>query len=172
MPPAKWKCRKCGAENVNGNKFCDNCGTPASEDLTVECPNCGAKLKYGALTCEACGIYSLIDCPRCGATQKPDARYCGICGLALPEDSPSGLMYSLLSFISALITIALWIASKHPETITEEGRAYWNGLLEYLPMIFCSLCVGSGCVALGKGRISGIAGIFMLIVYAFAVAMK
>lgn len=154
--PAKWKCRNCGVENVNVHKFCDNCGTPANEDLTIDCPNCGAKLKYGALTCEACDIYPLLDCPRCGAKVKPDAQFCGACGAPLREKSLSGIM----SIVFAIATIGMGIAlrdCREPKMLE---------LLKNLLLIFCCLSVGSGCVALGKGRGSGLIGIVLLFLYA------
>ncbi len=157
--PAKWKCRNCGVENVNVHKFCDNCGTPANEDLTIDCPNCGAKLKYGALTCEACDIYPLLDCPRCGAKVKLDAQFCGACGapLRLEEVSWSGPM----SILFAIITIILWAVP----WIGKIPDVHALALLDKLSLLFCCLSISSGCVALGKGRWSGFIGIVLLIFF-------
>ncbi|HUQ43607.1 MAG TPA: adenylate/guanylate cyclase domain-containing protein [Candidatus Limnocylindria bacterium] len=50
-------CPTCGAENVAGSKFCNECG--------------------GALP---------AGCPSCGATNKPGARFCNECGTALGDE--------------------------------------------------------------------------------------
>src|SRR6516225_3554933 len=45
------KCTKCGAENREGAKFCNECAAP----IEASCPRCGAKNKPGAKFCDECG---------------------------------------------------------------------------------------------------------------------
>lgn len=60
--PASGKCPNCGAELLDGMRFCRSCGKPvpqpeepsgAAEDKY--CPGCGEKLAADALFCEKCG---------------------------------------------------------------------------------------------------------------------
>ncbi|HEX3325945.1 MAG TPA: zinc ribbon domain-containing protein, partial [Actinomycetota bacterium] len=44
-------CGHCGAENLEGRKFCTRCGTP----LDSRCPTCGAPVEADALFCGSCG---------------------------------------------------------------------------------------------------------------------
>ena len=45
------KCAKCGAENREGAKFCNECAAP----LEASCPRCTSKNKPGAKFCDECG---------------------------------------------------------------------------------------------------------------------
>jgi class 3 adenylate cyclase len=45
------KCAKCGAENRDGAKFCNECAAP----LEASCPRCGSKNKHAAKFCDECG---------------------------------------------------------------------------------------------------------------------
>ena len=45
------KCAKCGADNREGAKFCNECGAP----IEASCAKCGAKNKPGAKFCDECG---------------------------------------------------------------------------------------------------------------------
>ncbi len=44
------RCTKCGAENREGARFCNDCAAP----LAAQCPACGAVNKPGARFCDAC----------------------------------------------------------------------------------------------------------------------
>src|SRR5215470_11756709 len=44
------RCAKCGAENREGARFCNDCAAP----LAAQCPACGAVNKPGARFCDAC----------------------------------------------------------------------------------------------------------------------
>ncbi len=46
-------CRKCGAENSNGSKYCNNCGEKLSTKLI--CSNCSNELLEGSKFCNECG---------------------------------------------------------------------------------------------------------------------
>lgn len=53
---AKVACQKCGASNLGGAKFCNECGSkiePAGQ--TTACAKCGAKLQSGSKFCNECG---------------------------------------------------------------------------------------------------------------------
>jgi class 3 adenylate cyclase/tetratricopeptide (TPR) repeat protein len=45
------KCAKCGAENREAAKFCNECAAP----IEAPCPKCGSKNKPGAKFCDECG---------------------------------------------------------------------------------------------------------------------
>ncbi|HEV3112607.1 MAG TPA: zinc-ribbon domain-containing protein [Candidatus Binataceae bacterium] len=45
------RCTKCGAENRDGAKFCNDCAAP----LAAHCPACAAVNKPGAKFCDECG---------------------------------------------------------------------------------------------------------------------
>ena len=45
------KCAKCGAENREGAKFCNECAAP----IEASCPKCGSRNKRGAKFCDECG---------------------------------------------------------------------------------------------------------------------
>src|SRR6516225_8725982 len=45
------KCEKCGAENREGAKFCNECAAP----IEASCPKCGSRNKPGAKFCDECG---------------------------------------------------------------------------------------------------------------------
>ena len=155
--PAKWECRNCGAEQKAEDKFCCKCGAPRNQDFQRACPNCGEKQEWRYEHCSTCSAYMwLTKCPHCGTTVKPDARYCGVCGAPLREKSLSGIM----SIVFAIATIVMWIVLRD----ATDARA--RELLDKLLLIFCCLSVGSGCVALGKGRGSGLIGIVLLFLYA------
>ena len=56
--PVATTCTACGAENDDGRRFCDQCGTSLAPG-----------------------------CPSCGAQNRPEARFCGSCGTALSAAS-------------------------------------------------------------------------------------
>jgi len=61
-------CTYCGAENIAGAKFCNECGTP----IAAGCPNCGATNKPGARFCNECGT-ALGGADGAGAQAAPPA---------------------------------------------------------------------------------------------------
>ena len=80
------KCPKCGHENREGAKFCDDCGTK----LSFICPKCGAELRPQAKFCDNCGasleiseewkkesIKPCLICKKDIVTEKPVV--CGTC---------------------------------------------------------------------------------------------
>lgn len=47
------QCKKCGAELMDGAKFCMKCGTKVEQEIL--CPQCGTKLPADAAFCFSCG---------------------------------------------------------------------------------------------------------------------
>lgn len=47
------KCKKCGADMFDTDKFCDQCGWKVEEK--ARCPECGATLREGTKFCPECG---------------------------------------------------------------------------------------------------------------------
>lgn len=47
------KCRKCGAELLDTDTFCVNCGQKV--ERIMQCPNCGEALREGEKFCHKCG---------------------------------------------------------------------------------------------------------------------
>jgi len=47
------KCKKCGAQNRDGAKFCCECGNKL--EIINYCDNCGCRLEEGAVFCDQCG---------------------------------------------------------------------------------------------------------------------
>ena len=55
-------CPKCGAENTEGNKYCQKCGATVSVETpkpTGVCAKCGTKNAEGTKYCQSCG--SMLD---------------------------------------------------------------------------------------------------------------
>ena len=50
-------CPNCQAENRQGARFCDNCGSK----LDITCPNCGTVNRPGAKFCDSCGHGLALD---------------------------------------------------------------------------------------------------------------
>jgi class 3 adenylate cyclase/tetratricopeptide (TPR) repeat protein len=74
------KCAKCGAENREGAKFCNECAAP----IEASCPKCGAKNKPGAKFCDECGT-SLV--PSAAASPKnPNDSSIRVIDLAVAEN--------------------------------------------------------------------------------------
>ena len=56
--PAEKVCPSCGASNVEGTKFCSECGTRLDtppQPVKRLCPSCGAEAEEGAKFCNECG---------------------------------------------------------------------------------------------------------------------
>lgn len=62
-------CSSCGGSNVEGQRFCNHCGTP----LVAACPNCAAENQPGSRFCGSCGT-TLDGVAVTGAPARPSAE--------------------------------------------------------------------------------------------------
>lgn len=87
-PQPQVICPKCGRQNPQGSRFCNNCGTPLEERSSVRCPKCGAENTVGAKFCSNCGnpLETSYKCPNCGASIPLSSRFCSNCGAKLTSD--------------------------------------------------------------------------------------
>ncbi len=61
-------CPECQTENIDHNKFCDQCGTSLTNK---NCPTCGGEISYSDLTCPHCGV-TTIEYYECIVSTKGD----------------------------------------------------------------------------------------------------
>jgi class 3 adenylate cyclase/predicted ATPase len=61
----------------------------------VVCPSCQAENKEGAKFCNECGTPLALQCPRCGAGHRPDQKFCDECGLALAATAEAAPVASM-----------------------------------------------------------------------------
>jgi membrane protease subunit (stomatin/prohibitin family) len=74
-------CPKCGAGNLRGAKFCNECGANLEVAQTVPCVKCAAPLQEGAKFCNECGTkQEKLTCANCKAEISPGAKFCNECG--------------------------------------------------------------------------------------------
>ena len=73
------RCAKCGAENLEGRKFCTQCGSP----LAARCPRCGAATQPGEKFCGECG--AALGTPP-ATTEKSDEPQIRIAGTPSSEN--------------------------------------------------------------------------------------
>jgi len=82
-PAKKISCRKCGAMNEEGDKFCSNCG----EKLAVvkkECYSCNAIIDENVKFCPNCGSpMTRKICPGCKKENPAGTKFCTECGTRL-----------------------------------------------------------------------------------------
>ncbi|MEM2017348.1 MAG: SPFH domain-containing protein [Nitrososphaerota archaeon] len=86
-PPSQPQviCPKCGRQNPQGSRFCNNCGAQLLEATGVKCSRCGMQNMPGAKFCSNCGnpLESLTKCPRCNADIPSSSKFCPNCGTKL-----------------------------------------------------------------------------------------
>lgn len=58
-------------------------GLAGDDDVTVDCPHCGAAVSATFQFCGECGQPLARSCPACGVEVPPGFRFCGRCGTAL-----------------------------------------------------------------------------------------
>jgi membrane protease subunit (stomatin/prohibitin family) len=80
-------CPKCGFQNTQTSKFCNNCGTTLqpgaqAQAATVKCPKCGTENPTTAKFCVNCGnaMQATVKCPKCGTEVPPGTKFCPNCG--------------------------------------------------------------------------------------------
>jgi membrane protease subunit (stomatin/prohibitin family) len=82
-------CPKCGFQNPQNAKFCNNCGTPmqssAQTAATVNCPKCGTANPATAKFCVSCGaqMQATVKCAKCGTEAPAGTKFCPNCGAKL-----------------------------------------------------------------------------------------
>jgi membrane protease subunit (stomatin/prohibitin family) len=84
-------CPKCGFQNPQTSKFCNNCGTPiqqpgqAQAAATVNCPKCGTANLPTAKFCVNCGnpMQATVKCSKCGTEAPAGTKFCPNCGAKL-----------------------------------------------------------------------------------------
>ncbi|PYS52200.1 MAG: hypothetical protein DMF68_02345 [Acidobacteria bacterium] len=88
---ATIKCPKCGAANVGGGKFCNECGAKLEvASATVPCVKCGAQLQEGAKFCNECGAkQEKPKCPNCQAEVAVGTKFCNECGTKIEGEQPN-----------------------------------------------------------------------------------
>lgn len=76
------KCPKCGSDNVQGAKFCNDCGAQLeAAGQTVPCVKCGSALAAGMKFCNECGAkQEKPSCANCKAELAPGQKFCNECG--------------------------------------------------------------------------------------------
>jgi len=91
-------CPKCGAENTEGNKYCQKCGAALSVETpkpTGICAKCGTKNAEGVKYCTNCG--SMLDMQASRATGSTTSL----------EPNVAGLLCYLATWITGLIFILI-----------------------------------------------------------------
>ena len=78
-------CPKCGFQNPQTSKFCNNCGTtmqPAAQAATVKCPKCGTENPTTAKFCVNCGnaMQATVKCSKCETEVPAGTKFCSNCG--------------------------------------------------------------------------------------------
>jgi uncharacterized membrane protein/ribosomal protein L40E len=91
-------CPKCGAENTEGNKYCQKCGAPLSVETPKPpglCAKCGTQNAEGTRYCQNCG--SMLDAQAAKATGSTTSL----------EPNVAGLLCYLAGWITGLIFILI-----------------------------------------------------------------
>jgi uncharacterized membrane protein len=91
-------CPKCGAENTEGNKYCQKCGAALSVEAprpTGVCAKCGTKNAEGTKYCQNCG--SMLDMQATKATGSTTSL----------EPNVAGLLCYLVGWITGLVFILI-----------------------------------------------------------------
>lgn len=94
-------CPKCAAENAEGNKYCQKCGS----SLAVETP----KPMGGKMFCPKCGAENTSGdkfCPKCGSSFSTEAPKATGSTTSL-EPNVAGLLCYLVGWITGLIFILI-----------------------------------------------------------------
>ena len=119
-------CAKCGAENMEGSKFCANCGGPLqvqSPALTIKCAKCGTENIPGSKFCVSCGSpmaqipplpqqIPVNRCIKCGAENPMGSRFCVNCGNTLQpavQPPPTSFAAVQVPAVSKNIQQAKWV---------------------------------------------------------------
>lgn len=72
----KVKCKKCGSDVEETQKFCPECG----EKVGNFCKSCGEKLDKKQKFCPECGASQVFSCPKCKKEINENSKFCPECG--------------------------------------------------------------------------------------------
>ena len=78
-------CPFCGYKNLEGAKFCSNCGKSLVPQKVL-CPKCNTEVDIGTKFCPNCGknlSIQKIKCPKCGSEVQEGTKFCPECGTKL-----------------------------------------------------------------------------------------
>jgi len=77
-------CPKCGYQNPQTAKFCNNCGGPMQPTAQgmINCPKCGTSNTAGTKFCANCGtpLQATVKCPKCQTEVPAGTKFCPNCG--------------------------------------------------------------------------------------------
>ena len=77
-------CPKCGYQNPQTAKFCNNCGGPMQPTTQgmINCPKCGTSNTAGTKFCANCGtpLQATVKCPKCQTEVPAGTKFCPNCG--------------------------------------------------------------------------------------------
>ena len=84
VAPGANQCKNCGAEVVDGARFCAECGEKVEPPAPagVICAACGESTPSGKF-CLHCGAPMARKCPSCGVDIPPNGKFCLECGTKL-----------------------------------------------------------------------------------------
>ena len=79
-PAITSACKKCGAANAKGVKFCSNCGEKVAT-ARIECYSCRTLVDDNMKFCPNCGCSMLKKiCSNCHSESLPGTKFCNECG--------------------------------------------------------------------------------------------
>lgn len=77
-------CPKCGYQNPQTAKFCNNCAGPMQPTAQgmINCPKCGTSNTAGTKFCANCGtpLQATVKCPKCQTEVPAGTKFCPNCG--------------------------------------------------------------------------------------------
>ena len=73
--PPPFLCPSCGTENMPGQPFCWDCGSPLPPP------------QWGGPPIQQPPAFGGSSCPRCGAPSAPGEKFCSICGLPIQRSA-------------------------------------------------------------------------------------
>ena len=168
-------CKSCGAENKDGAKFCENCGSPLEEPKNEAgsfCPKCGTKISAGSAFCPACG-YKVGDV----IVNQPVYAYPGQTAGAVQQEKVSFfrsllVTVGMFAFIGLVVLALMMPVTKggtdniieSVKSMIETFKNFSSSSAGALPIIlmqaFCTFFAVGGVIGFGiAGVISGIQAI-------------
>jgi hypothetical protein len=120
-------CAACGAENLPGDAFCDQCGSC----LASACPSCGTDYRPEARFCRSCGT-PLGAAARAVAASRPASASAG--SAAPSAESPATRAERrLVSVLFAdLVSFTSFAESRDPEVVRDTLTRYFDAVREVI----------------------------------------